>query len=210
MAASGHSGHKAFSLVWLKENIDQPCIGMDVLEGLQDHIPYLNRPLQTVARLDTDAKLKDYHLRIRDTVNEVALFGPKGNVLTVDVDDLPECDIILTGPPCQSVSYIGKNNGSTWATDPRTEVMMKVVEIIIHLGRKRGKILLFENLLNLMMAKNEDGDSLADMVLNRLRQGLPHFKIEMRVVDLLVYNVPKSRTFVVAYVRNQTIRFSAA
>ena len=60
------------------------------------------------------------------------------DINTISPDGIPQCDIIIGGPPCQSFSLAGNRN----AEDARGQLVWTYLEII---NAKRPKLFLFEN-----------------------------------------------------------------
>ena len=73
------------------------------------------------------------------------------DVRTVDVDALPEFEILLAGFPCQPFSLIGKREG---LADPRGQLFNEVVRF---LDARRPRAFVLENVKNLI--KHDKGQS---------------------------------------------------
>jgi len=74
-----------------------------------------------------------------------------------------EPDIILGGPPCQGFSICNKNNGDP--KDPRNSLFKEFVR----LGRLfKPKIMIMENVPNLIKAKTKSNEMVIDIVKRQL------------------------------------------
>lgn len=60
----------------------------------------------------------------------------------VQLDELPRCEVILGGPPCQGFSFAGKQ----FLDDPRNQLYRDFVRIVAHL---RPRVFLLENVLGM-------------------------------------------------------------
>lgn len=95
-------------------------------------------------------------------------------------------DIILGGPPCQGFSICNKNNGDF--KDPRNSLF----EEFIRVGRLlKPKIMIMENVPNLIKARTENKELVVDIIKNELKNIGYH--VEYRIVDAADYGVPQIR-----------------
>jgi DNA (cytosine-5)-methyltransferase 1 len=95
-------------------------------------------------------------------------------------------DIILGGPPCQGFSVCNKNNGDP--KDPRNSLF----EEFIRVGRLlKPKIMIMENVPNLVKAKIENKELVIDIIKNELRN-LGYY-VEHRILEATDYGVPQIR-----------------
>ncbi len=62
----------------------------------------------------------------------------RGDLAQIPIDDIPDSDIIVGGPPCQSFSLVGKRESS----DKRGQLVFKFLEII---ERKQPRAFIMEN-----------------------------------------------------------------
>jgi DNA (cytosine-5)-methyltransferase 1 len=66
-------------------------------------------------------------------------FKPQcGDLTQISIDDIPDSDIIVGGPPCQSFSLVGKREPS----DERGKLVFRFLQII---GRKQPRAFIMEN-----------------------------------------------------------------
>jgi DNA (cytosine-5)-methyltransferase 1 len=95
-------------------------------------------------------------------------------------------DIILGGPPCQGFSICNKNNNDP--KDPRNSLF----EEFIRVGRLlKPKIMILENVPNLVKAKTQNKELVVDIIQNELRN-LGYF-VEHRILEATDYGVPQIR-----------------
>lgn len=110
------------------------------------------------------------------------------DITKLDVNDLPSADVVIGGPPCQSFSLVGKRN----TTDDRAKLIWKYMEIIQHV---KPKFFVFENVVGLKSAKNEDGN----LVLNDLISSFEKigYRVKANTLNAADYGVPQRRKRVI-------------
>lgn len=104
-----------------------------------------------------------------------------------------EPDIILGGPPCQGFSICNKNNGDP--KDPRNSLF----EEFVRLGKIfKPKIMIMENVPNLIKAKTKSNELVLDIIKNEL-SNLGYF-VYSTILESVDYGVPqiRKRLFVIA------------
>lgn len=69
------------------------------------------------------------------------------SITDINIDEVPSCDGIIGGPPCQSWSIAGKQQG---ANDPRGRLFDNFIEFV---DKKRPKFFLAENVAGFLMKK---------------------------------------------------------
>ncbi len=95
-------------------------------------------------------------------------------------------DVVLGGPPCQGFSICNKNSGDP--KDPRNSLF----EEFIRVGRLlKPRIMIMENVPNLIKAKTESKELVIDIICSELR-GLG-YEVEYRIVEATHYGVPQIR-----------------
>lgn len=112
-----------------------------------------------------------------------------GDIAEFDKSDLPSCDIVLAGVPCQPFSNAG-NRGSM--KDARGTLFHHVVEIV---DLKKPKVVLFENVRGFTSAKDDSGVSMPE----RIRQELKYngYELYYKLLNAADYQVPQNRYRVV-------------
>lgn len=114
-----------------------------------------------------------------------------GNILIKDIrevdkhNDIPDCDIVLAGIPCQPFSSAG-SRGSV--NDDRGTLFNDVIEIV---DIKRPKIVLFENVRGFITSKDADGIPMPERLEKELKNHgyICHWKL-LNAAD---YGVPQNR-----------------
>lgn len=95
-------------------------------------------------------------------------------------------DIVLGGPPCQGFSVCNKNSGDP--KDPKNSLF----EEFIRVGRLlKPKIMIMENVPNLVKARTESNELVIDIIKNELRNLGYH--VEHRILEATDYGVPQIR-----------------
>ena len=95
-------------------------------------------------------------------------------------------DIVLGGPPCQGFSICNKNSGDP--KDPKNSLF----EEFIRVGRLlKPKVMIMENVPNLVKAKTESNDLVIEIIKNELRNLGYH--VEHRILEATDYGVPQIR-----------------
>ena len=107
------------------------------------------------------------------------------DITTVPVDDIPDCDILTAGFPCQPFSNAGNRRG---VYDERGELYLECLRIIEH---KQPRAVLFENVKGLMSSKHQSGKKLIDVIKEDLER-LGYF-VNYKVVNASDYGVPQNR-----------------
>lgn len=107
------------------------------------------------------------------------------DIRTVPVDDIPECDIITAGFPCQPFSNAGNRRG---VYDKRGELYLECLRII---ESKKPKAVLFENVKGLLSSKHQGGKRLIEVIKEDLEN--LGYNVNYKVVNASDYGVPQNR-----------------
>lgn len=109
-----------------------------------------------------------------------------GDIREIDPEDLPPCDGIIGGPPCQTWSLAGNLEGTD---DERGSVFHDYIDIIEH---KMPKFFVTENVPGLISKRNrEEFDNIVD------RFDEIGYNVEFKKFNAAYYNVPQRRKRVV-------------
>lgn len=110
------------------------------------------------------------------------------DILTVGEDEIPDCDILTAGFPCQPFSNAGNRKG---VHDSRGMLYKECLRII---ERKMPKVILFENVKGLLSTKYIDGRKLVDVIVEDLSamNGIG-YEVEYRLINASDYGVPQNR-----------------
>lgn len=103
----------------------------------------------------------------------------------VPVEDIPECDILTAGFPCQPFSNAGNRRG---VYDARGELYIECLRII---ESKKPRAVLFENVKGLLSSKHQSGKKLIDVIKEDLEN--LGYQVNYRVVNASDYGVPQNR-----------------
>lgn len=107
----------------------------------------------------------------------------EGDIQSIDSNNIPECDIITAGFPCQPFSIAGYQRG---LNDPRGRLFYEIVRIV---HDKKPKIIFLENVKNLVSHNN--GITFKN-ILNALEN--EGYYLKYAVLNSLEYgNVPQNR-----------------
>lgn len=107
------------------------------------------------------------------------------DIKQVPVEDIPECDIITAGFPCQPFSNAGNRRG---VYDERGELYLECLRII---ESKQPKAVLFENVKGLLSSKHQSGKKLIDVIKNDLEK--LGYRVNYKIVNASDYGVPQNR-----------------
>ncbi len=128
-------------------------------------------------------------------------FGTKelqeGDIRSVDVDRIPDHDLLCAGFPCQAFSLAGKRQGFN---DTRGTLFFEIARI---LEAKRPQTILLENVKGLL--SHDNGKTFARIlsVLDELR-----YWLEWQVLNSKNFRVPQNRerVFIVGHLRNKSFK----
>jgi len=114
-----------------------------------------------------------------------ANFGalPDGDITQIHVDEIPKCDVILAGFPCQPFSSIGKRAGFEHPT--QGTLFYDVLRLIQGI---RPKAFLLENVVGLVT--HDKGNTFKVIQESLLAEG---YLIDFRILDSADYGVPQHR-----------------
>lgn len=107
------------------------------------------------------------------------------DITQVPVEDIPDCDIITAGFPCQPFSNAGNRRG---VYDERGELYLECLRII---ENKKPKAVLFENVKGLLSSKHQSGKKLIEVIKGDLEK--LGYTVNYKVVNASDYGVPQNR-----------------
>ena len=112
--------------------VAEPCCGIG---GLRSWAIASGVPYNAFCACDFDESIDDFYGSLKKKgepgLEDMACGEERGDVSHVDVHQLPACELLLSGPPCQPYAPNGKGEGFC---DPRSEIFEIVVGWIIHLA----------------------------------------------------------------------------
>lgn len=110
------------------------------------------------------------------------------DILTVSEKEIPDCDILTAGFPCQPFSNAGMRKG---VHDSRGMLYKECLRII---GEKMPKVIVFENVKGLLSTKYIDGRKLADVISEDLSNMKDvGYNVVHQLVNASDYGVPQNR-----------------
>lgn len=159
---------------WLKSNNE-----------LQTYYQYLNG---TIDRNELYIRVPE---SVLNTVLNYEISSMNLNEIFVRIDSLSNdpVDLIIGGPPCQAYSLVGRSRDENgMARDPRNYLYRLYGRFLEHY---RPKYFVFENVLGLLSAKNENGTPYLNVMKRLFRS--KGYTVEYRVLSADEYGVPQKR-----------------
>lgn len=107
------------------------------------------------------------------------------DIREVPAEEIPDCDIVLAGFPCQPFSNAGNRKGVHDSRGMLYQECLRIVEA------KKPKVFLFENVKGLMSSKYIDGRKLVDVISSDLDE--MGYDVTYEVINASDYGVPQNR-----------------
>lgn len=114
-----------------------------------------------------------------------------GDIRDINENDIPECDVIVAGFPCQPFSSAGNRLG---VNDERGNMYLECLRII---NAKKPKVVIFENVRGILSSKNNDGSLLIHSIIGMLESIQPGYTVKYKLLKASDYGVPQNRYRVV-------------
>lgn len=111
----------------------------------------------------------------------------EADITKIDPSNLPNCDVVVGGFPCQPFSSAGNRLGTF---DDRGNLYLDCIKII---KEKQPKIVIFENVRGLLSIKNKDGTKLIDTITYLLENSGQGYAVTYRLLKASDYGVPQNR-----------------
>lgn len=111
-----------------------------------------------------------------------------GDINEIDLDKLPNADIVIGGPPCQSFSLAGNRN----VEDARGQLVWRYIDIIKHV---KPKAFVFENVTGLLSAKNSAKEHIIDLLKKAFAD--IGYMISTKIMNAADYGIPQRRKRVI-------------
>lgn len=106
------------------------------------------------------------------------------DITKIPLNEIPECDILIGGPPCQAFSMIGKRN----TDDKNFKLIWDYVKV---LEKKKPKRFLMENVVGLKSAKDNLGNNVVELLTKKIvKLG---YSVNSTVLNAADYGVPQRR-----------------
>ena len=125
----------------------------------------------------------DINEGVRNIYEENYGIKPEGDINKINIDTIPNFDILCAGFPCQPFSIAGNQKGFEDKT--RGNLFYKILEII---DKKQPETLMLENVKNLHTI--HDGETFK-IIKNELENR--SYNVSYKVIDSRYYNSPQSR-----------------
>jgi len=128
-------------------------------------------------------------LTYRKNFPEVTLYAKSITDLSVIGDQLESVDVLTAGFPCQPFSVAGNKDGFK---DPRGNLFFEIIRLLKEFGNNRPKILLMENVKNLL---THNGGKTFSKILNEVQASGYWFKeCNSKVLNTRVHTeIPQNR-----------------
>lgn len=107
------------------------------------------------------------------------------DIRDVPVEDLPDCDVLTAGFPCQPFSNAGNRKG---VFDSRGTLYLECLRII---EKKCPSVVVFENVKGLLSSKHQNGKRLIEVIAQDLSD--LDYNVTYRIVNASDYGVPQNR-----------------
>lgn len=111
----------------------------------------------------------------------------EGDITKLDIESLPEADVVVGGFPCQPFSNAGNRLGTE---DDRGNLYLEVLKVI---REKHPKVVVMENVRGLLSMKNKDGSKLIDTIVYLLENTGPGYDVKYQLLKASDYGVPQNR-----------------
>lgn len=126
--------------------------------------------------IDNDA-VKTYERNLGEIVQK--------DIKEIHEDEIPECDILTAGFPCQPFSSAGNRKG---VADERGTLFHECIRII---NRRMPKVVVFENVRGILSIKNDDGSKLIDEIEKIMDES--GYYVNYKLLRASDYGVPQNR-----------------
>lgn len=127
------------------------------------------------------------------------------DIREISETEIPDCDVIVAGFPCQPFSSAGKREG---VNDERGNLFQDCLRII---RAKRPKVVILENVRGILSIKDRNNKLLVNTIVHALEEGDTGYNVKYQLLDASKYGVPQQRhrVFFVAFRKdlNRTYRF---
>lgn len=128
---------------------------------------------------------KDAVASYRENVDKNIILG---DITKLDPSTLPQADVVIGGPPCQSFSLAGKRH----CDDARGRLVWSYLDIIKSLA---PKAFLFENVTGLLSARDSEGRLILENLIKEFTS--LGYNVSWKKVNAADYGVPQLRKRVI-------------
>jgi len=131
--------------------------------------------------------------------NHTSTFLDKRSIVDIPSSEVPDCDGIIGGPPCQSWSEAGSKRG---ITDKRGQLFYEFMRI---LADKKPKFFLAENVSGMLLPAHREA-------LNNIKQMFNDigYNLSFELLNVSDFGVPqdRKRVFFIGYRKDLGVKFS--
>ena len=106
------------------------------------------------------------------------------DITKIPIKDIPDCDILIGGPPCQAFSMIGKRN----IDDKNFKLIWDYVKV---LEKKKPEKFLIENVVGLKSAINALGDNVVELLVKKISE--LGYSVNYDILNAADFGVPQRR-----------------
>lgn len=126
-----------------------------------------------------------------------------GDINEIPLDDIPDCDVLIGGFPCQPFSMMGQQKGFE---DARGTLFFRIAEIVEDKIKKgiKPKVIILENVRSLKT--HDNGNTLRE--IKRILDRELGYKVFVDILNSAEYGVPqtRNRTYIVCFA-NESVEF---
>lgn len=119
-----------------------------------------------------------------------------GDINEIPLDEIPDCDVLIGGFPCQPFSMMGQQKGFD---DTRGTLFFRIAEIVNDkiLKNKKPKVIILENVRSLKT--HDNGKTYKE--IHRILQDELGYKVFCDILNSADYGVPqtRNRTYIVCF-----------
>lgn len=121
------------------------------------------------------------------------------DIATIPVSEIPDCDILTAGFPCQDYSIAKSFNSPKGIEGKKGVLWWEIVRILKGKGENKPSILLFENVDRLLSSPSKQHGRDFAIILDSLNQ--LGYVVEWRIINAAEYGFPqrRKRTFILGY-----------
>lgn len=127
----------------------------------------------------------------------------EGDIRSIDINSIPEFDVLFAGFPCQPFSNAGNRKGVNDGDGRGTlwEECEKIIQHAVHNFSEKPKAFVFENVRGIMSSKMPNGKTVPNEIKYRMEE--LGYNISMKLIKASDYGVPQNRfRYLIIGIRN--------
>jgi len=146
--------------------------------------------------MDLGLKMANFDLiwanDIVDQVCKTYKYNIGSDIINKDINeiensDIPDCDAIVAGFPCQPFSTAGKREG---LDDSRGNLFKEFLRVI---DAKKPMVFMLENVRGILSTKNPDGTKFVNTLIEYMEKVGPGYNVNHKLLLASEYGVPQNR-----------------